>query len=148
MKFKNIQEHFFWGEGRILYFFKNIIAHKNSLQDFNCFNIYFSVLFVFNNNKRTFKNIQYKFTNIQGYSNEIVKFKKNIRDFRLPVSTLYASDLPHSNLATSASRRFTSSLRPRWWSRSSASRSYQRPRWSARYVCWPSSPRSRPTASS
>ena len=32
---------------------------------------------------RTFKNVQYKFKNIQGYSNEIIEFK-NIQDFRAP----------------------------------------------------------------
>ena len=33
--------------GRILHLFKNIIAHKNSLQVFNRFNIYFSIVFQF-----------------------------------------------------------------------------------------------------
>ena len=47
MKFKNIQEHF-GGGGRILYFFKNIIAHKNSLQGFNRINdISFSIIILF-----------------------------------------------------------------------------------------------------
>ena len=45
IKSQNIQEHF-GGGGRILYFFKNIIAHKNSLQIFTRFNdIYFSIIF-------------------------------------------------------------------------------------------------------
>ena len=46
MKFENIQEHF--GGGRILHFFRNTIAHKNSLQVSNRFNdIYFSIIFQF-----------------------------------------------------------------------------------------------------
>ena len=72
----------------ILHFFKNIIAHKNSFQVFNRFNIYFSTIFIFfyiflitikglqnvKNIQYKFKNIQYKFKNIQEYSNEIIKF--------------------------------------------------------------------------
>ena len=85
MKFKNIQEHF---GRRILYFLKNIIAHKNSLQVFNRFNdIYFSIIFQFlfnfcNNNITGFKNVK----NIQEHSVQIQEhsrtFSTNSRTFK------------------------------------------------------------------
>ena len=49
-----------------------------------------------------FKNIQYKFKNIQGYSNEIIKFK-NIQDFRLTVWTLIVSCKKHIAISSACS---------------------------------------------
>ena len=83
-----IQEHSrtFKG-GRILYFLKNIIAHKNSLQVFNRFNnIYFSIIFQFNLIfliTTGFRNIQEHSVQIQEHS-RVLKWNHKIQEYSRP----------------------------------------------------------------